>query len=531
MWALRALNGALAGKVFNLKSGKNLLGRSAHCDIQIASNGISKEHCEVHVYPDKILLVDLKSSNGTYLNGVKIQNATMRMGDKMNAHDIIFDLVPAQEKRIVQKMVQVPVPMGAAAPAMQPGDFAAEGMAFQTTGTPVKPTPMVQQNAIERLWVQAQDFIERVALPGVYKLPEWFEFRWVLGGFVILFVFVVTLLAMIPTFQSAKESVMGESRRRALSTARHLAELNQKVLLEGQFGALSTHSAELEEGIKDVFIIQKSDGMILAPPSRAGRTSDVPFVHKVRTEDRPISAELSGSQVGASAPIGQFDPATGLPSVKAYAVVIYDVSDMILGSNRAISLFMQILVIAAGVGALLFFFLVKVVEKPVRELNEHLDNAMRERRDNITMKYLYPDLQALVGNINSLLSRSLSPEMTEMPMTSAPDRQQEAQNLVSMAGIPALTIGSDQVIWNMNEAFQRLMGQDVTGQSYKMIPDTSLQQNIDGLIEKAQQHPYSTHFDTLEFSGHPCHVQLLAFHTQGHIDYYFVSITPVGGDD
>lgn len=536
MWALRALNGASAGKVFNLKSGRNLLGRSPHCDIHIPSNGISKEHCEIQVYTDKILVVDLKSSNGTFLNGVKIQNAAIRLGDKVTAHDIIFDLVPAQEKKVIVKVVpaagrsQVPVSSGNVAPQLMSVPHEGTGpQALASSHTHAPRPTAIQRNVVEHLWLQAQDYIERVALPGVYKLPEWFEFRWVIGGFVVLFIFAVTLLAMIPTFRSAEESVMGESLRRAQSLARHLAEINQKTVLEGQYGSLSTHSAELEEGVKDVFIVQKSDGMILAPPSRAGRISDQPFVHRARSEDRPLAAEISGQMIGASAPIGQFDPATGLPSVKAYAVVIYDVKGMALDQSRAISLFMQILVLAALLGSLLFFFLIKLIEKPLKSLNEQLDLAMRDRKDNISMPYLYPDLQALTGNVNSLLSRALSSDGSSHGSQPQVDRRPEAESLTTVSGVPSLVIGPDDIIWSMNEGLQKLVGQNAQGLSYRQLSDPALQQNIEGLLQKCQQNPYSTHEDHLEFSGHPCVIQMMTFHNHGHVDYYFVTIRPSGG--
>lgn len=525
MWALRVLNGASAGKVYNLKSGKNLLGRAAHCDIPIPSNGISKEHCEVHVYPDKIVVADLKSSNGTFLNGVRVQSATMRLGDKMGAHDIIFDIVPAQAARAqapaksVQQAQQVQVPYTG-----------------HTTNTAIpqpggQPQPVVPQyrNIFEQGSAAAEDFIEKVALPGIYKLPQWFEFRWVVGGFVVAFIFAVTILAMIPTFRSAKESGIGESLRRAMSVARHLAEINQKAILEGQYGALSTHSAELEEGVKNVFIVQKSDGMILAPASRAGRTSQEPFVHKARAEDRPLAEEISQTEIGASAPIGQFDPTTGLPSIKGYAIVIYDVSGMALDQSRAISLFMQILIIASLLGGVLFFFLSKLIEKPVRELNVHLDNAMRDRRDNIQIPYLYPEFQALIGNVNSLLSRALHPDPA---MGSAPiptDRHQDAQNLVSIAGVPAIVIGPDDIVWCHNDRFVQLTNWSGVGTSYKSIPDSSLQQNFESLIRKCQEAPYTPHSDNLEFSGHPCQIQTTVFMNNGHPEFYITTIVPSGG--
>lgn len=544
MWALRVLSGSLAGKIFELKNGKNLLGRAANCDIQISSNGISKEHCEIHVYPEKVIVVDLKSANGTYLNGVRIQNATVRLGDKMGVHDVILEIMPAPSQKAAAKppakikiKVPRPQPLGSPAGGSYPQMPNQAGMQYPggvSTGAsaPAGHNQVPQyRNIFEQLSAQMQDFLEKVALPGIYKLPEWFEFRWVVGGFVVLFIFSVTLLSMIPTFRSAKESGIGESLRRAMSVARHLAEINQKAVLEGQFGSLSTHSAELEEGVKDVFIVQKSDGMILAPASRAGRTPDEPFVHKARAEDRPISMEISATEIGASAPIGQFDPTTGLPSIKGYAIVIYDVSGMALDQSRAISLFMQILVIASVLGSVLFFFLSKLVEKPVRELNLNLDSAMRDRRDNIQIPYLYPEYQALIGNINSLLSRALTADsQTNSGPTGSSDHRQEATNLVQISGSPALVIGTDESVWALNDKFIKLTGWNGVGSSYKSIPDSALQQNFEGLIRKCQEANYATHADSLEFSGHPCQIQATAFLNHGQPEFYFISIVPAGGE-
>lgn len=516
MWSLRVLNGALQGQSFSLKSGKNLLGRSESCEISIQSPGISKNHCEVHIYPDKIMVVDLNSSNGTFVNGVKIQSAIVRPGDKLQVHDLILDLVAAQPERKVRALAKVknPPPAGVSVSATQK-----------------TPQHLQNRNVVETLVVQSQDFVERVALKGVYKLGDWFEFRWVVALFVILFVLSVTLLAMIPTFRSARESVLGESLRRAQSVARHLAEINQKSLLEGQTGNLSTHSAELEEGVKEVFIVQKTDGVILAPASKAGRIANQPFVHKARAEDRPMTSEIGLSLIGASAPIGQFDPATGLPSVKGYAIVIYDVSGMVLDEARAISLFMQILVLAGLIGSILYYLLIKFVEKPIQQLNQHLDIAMRERSENITLSILYPDLQALIGNINSLLSRSLQSEGQNQDKVMNPaNRTQEAQSLVYISSGPAMVVGSDEVIWAMNESFQKLTNFNNSGESYKNIPDRSLQQNIESLIAKAKENPYISHFDLLEFSGHPCQIQILSFHTNGHSEYFYITVKPQAGD-
>ncbi len=109
---------------------------------------------------------------------------------------------------------------------------------------------------------------------------------------------------MIPMVANTRASIIGESKRRAASIARTVATINQAALLQNSFSSLSTSAAETEDGVKQVLIVQQSDGMILAPASRAGTTPDLPFVHTARREMRPQAVEVDSSTIDASFPIG-----------------------------------------------------------------------------------------------------------------------------------------------------------------------------------------------------------------------------------
>src|SRR5690606_38867930 len=80
--------------------------------------------------------------------------------------------------------------------------------------------PAFQEGGFKGLLNKANEYLERVALPGVYKLPQFAEFKFVLLGFVVLFIFSTTLLSMIPMVQITRASIINESKRRAASIAR-----------------------------------------------------------------------------------------------------------------------------------------------------------------------------------------------------------------------------------------------------------------------------------------------------------------------
>ena len=57
-----------------------LIGRDEGCDIQISSPTISREHCVIERTNDGLLLRDLGSSSGTYVDSVKIDEIPLSSG-------------------------------------------------------------------------------------------------------------------------------------------------------------------------------------------------------------------------------------------------------------------------------------------------------------------------------------------------------------------------------------------------------------------------------------------------------------------
>lgn len=532
MWALRILSGPQAGQIFDLKMGRNLIGRAPQCDIKLTSGGVSKEHSEIHVYKDKILVGDLQSSNGTFINGIKIQNSVLRLGDKISVHDIIMDIVPASEHRAARAPAVMPegMPMNM---SVDPGMGGAMAQGIPTGGpTPAPAAAYVNQSPLRQLTDRFQNYLDRVALPGVYRLPQLVEFKYVLLGFVVIYIFATTLLSMIPMVALTRASIISESKRRAQSMARTVAMLNQKSLLQDTYGSLTTNAVEAEEGVKQVLIVQQSDGMILAPASRAGTTPDLPFVHNARREMRPQTVEVDSTTIGASFPIGLYDPNTGEQTVKAHAIVLYDIGSLAFDDGRALSLFMQTLVLASLLGLVVYYFMFKLIEYPIGVLNAQLDQAMRDKSDSTEVKFQFPALQALIGNINSLLNRYVHGDGTSgFGGAGFANKDGEAENLVLLIGYPCAAIAKEGRIIAVNMAFSQLLRIETAalqGQHLRILPDVALQKNLEGLMAKAKENMRAVHTDQLEFSGHPC---ILSCQALGNAEpeYYIVTVAPAEG--
>jgi pSer/pThr/pTyr-binding forkhead associated (FHA) protein len=88
-WHLVATTGWLAGQSFAINK-HAVLGRDADCDITIPGTHLSRRHAEIAVNGDKLLVRDLGSANGTFVNEQPITDAEMQTGDTIRFDVLSF---------------------------------------------------------------------------------------------------------------------------------------------------------------------------------------------------------------------------------------------------------------------------------------------------------------------------------------------------------------------------------------------------------------------------------------------------------
>ena len=71
--ALVMLEGELPGQVFRIGIGRQVIGRRPECDIRVRERAVSGIHAEVLRENDVVLVADLASTNGTVVNGARIE--------------------------------------------------------------------------------------------------------------------------------------------------------------------------------------------------------------------------------------------------------------------------------------------------------------------------------------------------------------------------------------------------------------------------------------------------------------------------
>lgn len=95
-WCLVACSSWLAGQEFPIRakerSNEVKIGRASHCDMIFAGTHLSREHAQLTLNNDCILVRDLNSANGTFINDVRITEGVAYSGDQLRLDVYNFKL-------------------------------------------------------------------------------------------------------------------------------------------------------------------------------------------------------------------------------------------------------------------------------------------------------------------------------------------------------------------------------------------------------------------------------------------------------
>ena len=506
MWSLKFLSGPIAGKEILLNEGLVLLGREESCQISIPSNGISKKHAQILIKKSGLVIEDMGSSNGTFFKGKQIQKQKLVEGDRVVLCDVVVEVM---KKSAPAQPMMYPGYPSPAAPFPVSAEAAAEAMAHSAAASPSKDEAAkvdAKGSLIGNIQKVSKNYLEHVVLPGIYKLAEWLDFRFVVGAFVVGFVILTTVASSFPLISILKSSVENESFSSAENIADTLAQINRDMLKKGLISALTVDYALRRPKVKKAFIISSADGRILAPPELAQSYPKDPFIHKARKQAQTRVKRTDKSLVTAVVPIKFYQPESGESKPYAYSVVKYDTGFFAEGVKKVFSLLIQTTLIAVLLGLVLYFFLINLIEFPFKSLNRQLGQALKdEQAPSVSVNYQSAIVSELCSHINSALN---SISLNKMLNEKDPDeeegdgqfhRQNEMNNLVEVTGFPSLSVDlEEESIASLNSNFTEQLGfAEILHRPLSEISDSTLRDHILDLLERGKENPQEITFGEL----------------------------------
>ena len=83
MASLLVVRGVNVGTHYLIREAKQRLGRDSHCEVHLEDSEASRTHAEIEFVDGEYVLRDLGSSNGTFVNGNRVTEHTLRIGDRV----------------------------------------------------------------------------------------------------------------------------------------------------------------------------------------------------------------------------------------------------------------------------------------------------------------------------------------------------------------------------------------------------------------------------------------------------------------
>ena len=113
MAKLVILNQGMTGRTFELNVDRTTVGRVEDNTFQIADASVSSRHAEILLQGSELLIRDLNSTNGTFINGEKISEAVLKSGQTLRFGQVELKI---DDGAPLPTAASAPAPVSAPAP-------------------------------------------------------------------------------------------------------------------------------------------------------------------------------------------------------------------------------------------------------------------------------------------------------------------------------------------------------------------------------------------------------------------------------
>ena len=404
MYKLTVISGPNIGSSYPIQRGEITLGRQTGNTIVLASSKISKSHCSISCSGSEVIVKDLGSSNGTFVNGILTKLKKLTLGDRISVGEYVLELVT-----VVKKSNQ-------SLPAALPGF----GEGLKLSNSRQIPDLMNVNSVLPTAHEAPKDlkgkliwFLEQHVMPtfyGIYEKNEWN----ILGiGLFALLTLGSVVISVYPILETSRLSIVKESQVRARYIARQIAEQNAPFLASHSETKTDVGIAETAVGVQMAVLIDL-DNRILAPSSKLNQYLnsgiEAPIVTKARDAFRAgretgFSVEADSTTVIAVEPVKVMSPTAGKNVVVAMAVVSIDTTLSTPGFGEIGVAYSQAIILTGLFGFLIFFVLYRLTLKPFETLNEDMDKALKGEISQVSHKYQMSETNPLWDIINSAIQR------------------------------------------------------------------------------------------------------------------------------
>lgn len=568
MFKLTVVAGPLRGNSYALHEGENRIGRLSSNEICISSSKVSKSHCAVSIQGNVVTIMDLGSSNGTFVNGSLAKKREIKRGDRLSVGDCVLELsgVSAQVPSLMQKpqdpLAQVltfpapavgPSPSLSAIPAMPAMPSANEGAS-------------VGQEVPKDLIEKVKFYFEKYVINFLFNLNEKQEWNTIVKGLLGILIAFTSAVSTFPLLDKCQDILLLEAKHRAQALARLMVDRNTPAILEKSETKMDVSFAERESGVLGAYILDLDAGRVMAPGRKLNQIvsdgQEGRFVGKARSYFNKVNGSekgeavyfsmpawkadgslddtlpiLEGNLLGFAEPVKILDPRVNKNVVVAMGVVFLDLNRILIDELYGFTMFLSTVILSSIMALGVYISIHRLTLRPIQHLSKELDRVLRGESQVVANPFKMKELDEFVQLVNTTIQKSShalpGAGQVQSQGASIEDVLGSMKFAAQKAANPMMIIDGDRNVAYLNGPMEELtsmrldgvMGQPLT----TAIGDQSFLLMLTDLIEKSALASTDGVSDSLEFSGVNYEVSAYGVGaSQGQARGYVISLKQAG---
>jgi hypothetical protein len=379
-----------------------VIGRGEESDVTVEDGSVSKQHSRLLKQGDEVVVLDLKSANGTYVNGKRVEARVINSGDVISCASVQLRFIASPVAGSTEN------PGEAASAALSPGEGSSDsgastaGYESAHASAPDSAETGPKLTLAEKLMAS----FDRVFLPFYRKTFAAIAFPKILIPLVVMVFIVLVVLTLTPQIQQTQDIIRVEAEKRTGLMAKRLLELN-KIYLDQDKDHLLTVAPILDEPeVVDAYIATP-DGKIMAPERRYGQFVTRPQALRAVKSDVSYIESFGLFGIIASQPVYRYSQSKGANEVYAVSVVVSSTRGVQLEKSSMIVLWLQVLLFIIASGVLVSFLFIRIFTQPWKDLEAQIENALQSSDMNeIPLVMNFDPVKHTTRAVNSLLFKA-----------------------------------------------------------------------------------------------------------------------------
>ncbi|MCB9094998.1 MAG: FHA domain-containing protein [Halobacteriovoraceae bacterium] len=445
MYKLVGVGGSARGHEFILIEGENIFGCSSEATHVINVRGVSKKHFLIRKNGESLILEDLKSRNGTFINNDLAQVKSIKEGDLVAVPNAVFKVVKVVERKVYIESRGSEAPQESAKTYLELEDKA------------------------------PRDFISRMGytfehrfMPIIYSLNKTHDWKTLFVFFTVSFVLLNLLLTIGSILNDSNSLVLKEIVLRGEQYVDEVARHNALKLSQLDIDQVDASYLDKIPDISEYYIFDLK-GRIIRPVENLNSFINSSFaidakdwlLRKKENMHRVYFKKLHDNSIGVAKAIKAYKIERQTEEVVGFITIVFNpVSLREIASNSRVA-YLETLIISSILAFLFFYILYYLTIHQIKTLNFQIDQALIGKRHEISKEEKFPEMKPLENSINNLLVRMRDLGEHDEDFGSIEDDQSYLSSLREIlkgSPGPGMVLNSEKNIQALNPECEDLLG-------------------------------------------------------------------------